>query len=90
MAIETMLYRRYKKHYSDCETIPGTYDETYKTIKVIVPDGRMKPSGVRGQSFRYLEFTGTEIKTGRAVRCVIKAISVENARKRLPTDCIWD
>ena len=47
-----MLYSRYKKHYSDCETVSGSYCKITKTIDVIVPLGRMKKSGVRGESFQ--------------------------------------
>lgn len=88
--IKTMLYRRYKQSYADCATIPGSYNATSKTIDVEVPEGRMKPSGTRGQRFRYIEFEGTEIGTGRKVRCTVKAISVENARKRLSPNIIWN
>lgn len=90
MTIETMLYRRYKQHFSDCETVAGSYDKKRKTIEVLLPEGRLKPSGVRGQSYKYMEFTGVEIATGRKVRCTIKAISLGNAIKRLPKDCTWD
>lgn len=90
MTTETMLYRRYKQHYADCETVFGSYDRRTKTIDVLIPEGRLKPSGVRGQSFKYMEFTGTEKTTGRAVRCTIKATCLANAIKRLPTDCTWD
>lgn len=47
-----MSYRNYKQHYADCEIVKGSYDKGTKTIEVSVPDGRMKPSGVRGQKFR--------------------------------------
>lgn len=87
---ERMLYRRYKTSFSDCETLPGSYDPQNKTIIVFIPAGRMKPSGVRGQSYRYMEFTGTENVTGRKVRITIKAICRENAIKRLPRDCTWN
>lgn len=50
----------------------------------------MKPSGVRGKTFHYMEFKGVENATGRKVRCTIKATCVENAIKRLPTSCTWD
>lgn len=90
MTIETMPYRRYKQHFADCETVLGSYNKTHKTIDVLIPEGRMKPSGVRGQSFRSIEFTGTEKATGRSVRCTIKAVCLANAIKRLPTDCIWN
>ena len=90
MVEERMLYRRYKTSFSDCETELGSYDSKSKTIIVLLPAGRMKPSGTRGWSFRHMEFTGTENATGRKVRCTIKAVSLENAIKRLPSDCTWD
>lgn len=89
MTEERMLYRRFKTSFSDCETLPGSYDTKTKTIVVLLPDGRLKPSGVRGQSFRWMEFTGVENATGRKVRCTIKAICRDNAIKRLPTNCTW-
>lgn len=27
MTVETMLYRRYKQHFADCETVVGSYDK---------------------------------------------------------------
>ena len=48
MTEERMLYRRYKTAYADCQTVPGTYDKATKTIVVIIPEGRMRKSGVRG------------------------------------------
>ena len=90
MTEEQMAYRRYKTSFSDCETVPGSYDKQSKTIIVLLPAGRLKPSGVRGQSFHYMEFTGTENATGRKVYCIIKAISRKNAIKRLPSDCTWE
>lgn len=90
MSIETMLYRRYKQHFSDCETIIGSYNKELKTIDVIIPEGRMKKSGVRGRTFHYMEFEGVEIATGRKVRCTIKATCLANAIKRLSKDCVWD
>ena len=50
-----MKYRDYKQHYADCDNL-GDYDKSRKTITVLVPDGRMKASGVRGKSFHYYEF----------------------------------
>lgn len=90
MTTETMLYRRYKQHFADCETVVGSYDKERKTIEVLLPEGRLKPSGVRGQTFKYMEFHGIENATGRTVRCTIKATCRQNAIKRLPTDCTWD
>lgn len=44
MTTERMLYRRYKTAYADCETVPGSYDASTKSIAVLIPDGRKKPS----------------------------------------------
>ena len=51
-SIQTMRYAAYKQHYADCQTVCGSYDAERKTIDVLIPDGRMKPSGVRGERFR--------------------------------------
>ncbi len=90
MLQERMFYGRYKKHFSDCETMLGSYEKETKTIIVLIPDGRMKKSGVRSQSYRYYTFDGVENGTKRKVQTTIKAMSVDNAIKRLSTDCIWD
>lgn len=49
--VVTMSYRNYKEHYSDCETLPGSFNTRNGTIKVVVRFGRMKNSGVRGRHF---------------------------------------
>ena len=85
-----MKYRQYKTSYSDCDTMPNSYDKATKTIEVLIPDGRIKNSGVRGESYKHLWFNGTDNKTGKPVRICIKAICVQNAIKRLPKDCTWD
>lgn len=90
MAEERMAYRRYKTSFPDCETVPGSYDPQGKTIIVLLPAGRLKPSGVRGQTYKYMTFHGTENATGRRVYITIKAICRENAIKRLPSDCTWE
>lgn len=76
--ILTMEYRNYKEHYSDCETLAGSYHDETRTIDVIVRNGRLKPSGVRGQHFSDYLF---EHPSGRC-RCIY-AVSPENAYKRL-------
>ena len=85
-----MPYKQYKEHYSDCETIVGSYDPHvdshgnpigHATIKVIIRDGRLKNSGVRGQRFRGYEFT---TDTGSTV--CYRAVCEENARKRMKKD----
>ena len=85
----TMPYRQYKAHYADCETIIDSYTEyendyghhyeySPATIKVIIRDGRLKNSGVRGKHFSnyWIEFT----LNGDYTRCeCFRAVCVENA-----------
>ena len=84
--IITMKYSRYKSAYSDCKTVLGTYNKWSKTIDVDIPEGRMKPSGTRGQRYRYMWFDGKDLKTGCPVRVCIKAVSVQNVLKQLPKE----
>jgi hypothetical protein len=79
--VETMLYRKYKQHYSDCKTIPGTYDKNCKTIQVDIPEGRMKNSGVRGQHFHGYELWLRK-QDGTEGYCVYRAVSKQNAMKQ--------
>lgn len=81
-----MKYSQYKKHYADCKTVPGTYDTIEKSIIVLIPEGRMKKSGVRGQRYNYYRFFGIDKKTGEKVETTIKAITGENAIKQLLRD----
>lgn len=49
-----MPYKQYKQHYSDCETVVDSYrvyDNRPATIDVIIREGRLKASGVRGQHY---------------------------------------
>lgn len=85
-----MKYKAYKEHYADCETVYGSYEKGNKSIEVIVPEGRMKKSGVRGKNFHYYTFKGIDNITGHSVRTTIKAVSVENARKYLDQNCTWE
>lgn len=79
-----MRYRYYKQHYSDCKTVPGSYDKAYKTIVVIIPEERLKPSGIRGQKFRYFPGVKARDKDGNIVNLGgFKAISWENACKQI-------
>lgn len=76
-----MPYRQYKEHYSDCETIAGSYEcdrHGNKTIKVIIRKGRLKNSGVRGEHFTSFTFRLED----NTVVCY-KAICYENAEKRI-------
>lgn len=90
MTEKRMTYRQFKTSYADCETVPGSYNKSSKTIIVLIPEGRMKKSGVRGQSFRYIWFNGIRKTDGSTARICIKATCIENAIKRLPDDCIWE
>ena len=81
-----MPYRQYKEHYSDCETIEGSYEEpeTYRraaTIKVIIREGRLKASGVRGMTYAYFHLAFRRNNEDR--KMVFKAVCFENAVKQL-------
>lgn len=81
-----MPYRQYKEHYADCETVIDSFNshdgQCPATIRVIIREGRLKASGVRGQHYSGYEFyvvTGT----GEKLRVVYRAISEETALRRL-------
>ena len=78
----TMPYRQYKEHYSDCETVIDSYEERNgnKVIKVIIREGRLKNSGVRGRHFSGYEVEFTD--NGKRVHCTFRAVSEENALKQ--------
>lgn len=76
-----MPYKQYKEHYSDCETLAGSYDRDEKTVKVIIRSGRIKNNGVRGQIFFNVTF---KLSNGR-IRCY-KAVSERTARNQLVKD----
>ena len=78
--IWTMPYKQYKEHYADCETLAGSFirpDYDVPQITVIIREGRLKNSGVRGKHFRSYFFTNEEGK-----KSVYYAVSEENAYKR--------
>ena len=76
-----MLYRNYKNHYADCKTVSGSYDCEAKSIEVLVPDGRMKPSGVRGRKFNTIWlFVGDDNE--HTFERGFKAIDIEHAIKQ--------
>lgn len=54
--ITRMPYWKYKKRYSDCQTVSGSYDKNDKTIEVYIPTGAIKPSGMRGQNVSHYKF----------------------------------
>ena len=74
-----MPYRQYKNHYSDCETLAGSYDNSARTIGVIIREGRLKNSGVRFQRFNTYRFRSED---GKRIQCRY-AVSEENARRRV-------
>lgn len=73
-----MPYRQYKEHYSDCETVVGSYDDELRTIKVIIRNGRLKNSGTRGKHFMVFKFTFPDGKYA-----CFRAVSEENAEKQM-------
>lgn len=86
--IWTMPYRQYKEHYSDCETIPGSFDSKedsrgnrhgQPTIDVIIREGRLKASGTRGK--HYSTWIFEETATGKQLS--FYAISEETATRQL-------
>lgn len=80
--VMTMPYRQYKEHYSDCETVIDSYENRNgnKVIQVIIRDGRLKASGVRGKHFAgfQIEFT----MNGKRVYTTFRAVCEENAMKQ--------
>lgn len=83
-----MPYKQFKEHYSDCETIIDSYriEEEGKlfgvgTIEVIIREGRMKNSGVRGRHYNGYAFEYTE--DGKKYNVCYRAITEDNALKRL-------
>lgn len=76
-----MPYRQYKEHYSDCETVAGSFDRDKVEISVIIREGRLVPSGVRGRTFHRFVF---ENKSGDIIG--YRAVSEENAKRQLLKD----
>lgn len=84
----TIPYRQYKEHYADCETLAGSYDKRDNApaeITVIIREGRLKPSGVRGMHYHGYEFHYVE--DGKKFRACYRAVSEENALRRLMKEC---
>lgn len=84
-----MPYRQYKMHYADCETLAGSYREIERGreigsyITIILREGRLKASGVRGEHFAgyCLENEKGERATFRAV---CEANAIRQANKEFP------
>lgn len=76
-----MPYRQYKDHYADCETIVGSYDRDERKIAVIIREGRLVPSGTRGERFyRFI------IEDADGVHHGYRAVSEQNALKQFAKD----
>lgn len=75
-----MPYRQYKTFYADCETVAGSYlakEREPATIEVIIRNGRLKASGVRGKHYR-----GYCLKNENGENVTYRAVSAVNAIKR--------
>lgn len=83
-----MPYKQYKEHYSDCETVAGSYNDHMReremtrryipaTIDVIIREGRLKNSGVRGE-----HYSGYEVQNENGMKVVYRAVKEENAIRR--------
>lgn len=73
-----MPYKQYKEHYADCETVFDSYDKETGEISVIIREGRLKNSGVRGEHYKSFEFTADD-----GTKHTYYAISEETARRRM-------
>lgn len=87
-----MSYKQYKEHYSDCETVAGSFQrDSYKdsSIEVIIREGRLVPSGVRGK-----HYSGYQFKTNKGTLVCYRAVSEENAKRQLlkefPNGSDWE
>lgn len=76
-----MPYKQYKEHYSDCETVADSYDAEIGTIDVIIRNGRLKNSGVRGMI--YMNYT---FKFANGRMRTYKAVNEHNALMQLKKD----
>jgi hypothetical protein len=75
-----MPYKQYKEHYSDCETIEGSFSRARSGqcfVDVIIREGRLKKSGVRGEEYYMYELVSD---SGESV--TYKAVCEENALRR--------
>lgn len=85
--IWTMPYKQYKEHYNDCETVEGSFKRHksgVSTIEVIIREGRLKASGVRGQHYSGYEFKF--MINGERHIITYRAVKEENALRRLQKD----
>ncbi len=79
-----MPYKQYKEHYSDCETVANSFQardirtDKPSMISVIIREGRLKNSGVRG-----MHFCGYMMENEEGRKITYRAVSEENALKRV-------
>lgn len=76
-----MPYKQYKEHYSDCETVIGSFrprKDDVSTIQVIIRNGRLKASGTRGK-----HYSGYQFQTADGKLVCYRAVSEETAKKQL-------
>lgn len=82
-----MPYRQYKEHYSDCETLIDSFESgdvrrgTHAMISVIIREGRLKASGVRGE-----HYSGYQMENENGEKITYRAVSEANALKRVQKD----
>lgn len=88
-----MPYKQYKEHYADCEKLFGSYKEADQynrtpTIGVIIREGRLKNSGVRGK-----HYSGFCFENEKHEKITYRAVCEENAQRRVEKDFpehTWD
>lgn len=80
-----MPYKQYKEHYADCETLAGSYESRdghhVAQISVIIREGRLKASGVRGE-----HYSGYQMTNELGEYITYRAVSEDNALKRVNKD----
>jgi len=78
--IWTMPYKQYKERYADCETVIDSFVRPrfgVSHIDVIIREGRLKASGVRGKHFHSYALEWEE--DGEIIRGVFVAVDYEHA-----------
>lgn len=71
---------------ADCKTVAGSYNENTHEIDVIIPEGRMKKSGVRGEHYAGYEMEWTDSTDGKTYKTCYRAVDAEHAEKHLLRD----
>lgn len=75
-----MPYKQYIEHYADCEVVIDSFERdmhTGSTIEVIIRNGRLKASGVRG-----CHFAGYRLQNSKGKQITYRAVCEENAIRR--------